>query len=73
MLDGVLVGGLILVIISLPAMLAAWINGAPFYPRLAIFVVGVLMVEFCYISIPDKYPPYEWGDAALRVTARIIP
>ena len=72
-LDYILVGGLILGVFSIPAMLAAWADGRPFLPRLGVFVLGVLMVEFCYFSDPSNYAPSEWMDAAMRVAASIMP
>ena len=72
-LDYTLVGGLILGVLSIPAMLAAWADGRPFLPRLGILVLGVLMVEFCYFSDPTMYAPSEWMETAMRVAAYIIP
>jgi len=72
-LDYILVGGLVLGVFSIPAMLAAWADGRPFLPRLGVLVLGVLMVEFCYFSDPSTYVSAEWMDAAMRVAASIMP
>lgn len=72
-MDYALASGLILVLLSIPAIIAAWANGQRFYVRLAVLAAGLLLIEWTYLSDPDRYAPGNWPDAVTRVAAKIIP
>jgi len=72
-MDFALVGGVLLVILSVPSILAAWSEGQRFWVRLGVLLVGMVLIEWTYISDPTKYAPAKWPDAAVRVAAIIIP
>lgn len=72
-MDYALVSGFILVLFSVPAIIAAWAEGQRFYIRLAVLAVGLLLIEWTYISDTDRYAPENWPDAITRVAAVVIP
>lgn len=72
-MDYALIGGFILVLFSVPSIIAAWAEGQRFYIRLAVLAAGLLLIEWTYISDTDRYAPGKWPDAVARVAAVIVP
>jgi len=68
-----LVVGLILVLFSVPAILAAWSESRPMYIRLGVFVIALGLIGWPYIQSPERFAPPNWFDIALSVVAPIIP
>ena len=72
-MDYALIGGMVLVLFSIPAVLAAWADGQRLYIRMAVLALGLLLIEWAYISDTDHYAPRNWPNILAQGAARIIP
>ena len=72
-LETMLVVGLVLILFSVPAILAAWSEGRPLYFRLGVLVVALGLIGWPYLQSPEKFAPQNWFEIALTVIAPIIP
>lgn len=72
-LDTMLVVGFILVLLSIPAILAAWAESRPLYFRVSVMVLALALIAWPSLRFPTEYGPANWVEVSLTVAARIIP
>ncbi|MDP7149948.1 MAG: hypothetical protein QGI08_07185 [Paracoccaceae bacterium] len=72
-MDYALIGGLFLVLFSVPATIAAWAEGERLYLRMGVLAFGLLLIEWAYLSDTDNYAPGNWPLVLTQAAARVIP
>ena len=72
-LDTMLVVGFVLVLFSIPAVMASWAEGRPLLFRVIVLAVALALIAWPSLRAPEDYGPQKWVDVSLTVVARIIP
>ena len=72
-LETMLVMGLVLLLFTVPAVLAAFSESRPLYVRLAVLLIAVGLIVWPYLRDPQHFAPQNWFEIALTVVAPIIP
>ena len=72
-LDTMLVVGFVLVLFSIPAVMASWAEGRPLVFRVAVLVIALGFIAWPSLRSPEEFGPKNWVNVSLTVAARIIP
>lgn len=70
--DLLLVFGLFLALLSIPALISAFSSDRPLRGGIALAAVGGAMIVAAYIGKPESYRPEEIPQVILSVIARVV-
>lgn len=70
--DLLLVSGLLLGVLSIPALISAFSSDRPLRGGIALAAVGGALIVAAYLGKPESYRPDEIPQVILSVIARIV-